>query len=148
MGSSLGSWLIRLLIATVTVVFIYPAIGFACLVIGFTSSWRSGLWMLGSALLMLVILKWESRQFRPARRSGRSTVVQELGQFPGVYDNDASPPPLSDIYYDIAKGLREQECLLDLLNKDAEDTRRHSVNCRCVACSVNTSRESGKAHGA
>lgn len=147
MGSSLGSWLIRLLIATFTAVFIYPAIGFACLVIGFTPSWRSGLLMLGSSLLMLGIVKWEAKQLSSTRRGSRAHEVQQLSRFPGIYDEETSPPPLSDIYYDIAEGLREQEVLINLLNRDADCHQQqmrggHPANCRCVACGK------GEAHGA
>ncbi|SEO52013.1 hypothetical protein [Paenibacillus sp. OV219] len=136
MGRSLVSWLIRLLIATFTVVFIYPAIAFACLVIGFTPSWRSGLLMLGSALLLRVILKWETRKMRPIRRSAGE---QQLSIFPGMYEDEASPPPLSDIYYDIASDMREQERIMNIVNKRNTDIcppgSGHPANCKCQSCS-------------
>ncbi|AZN39749.1 hypothetical protein [Paenibacillus albus] len=132
MGRSLGTWLIRLLITMFTVVFIYPAIAFACLVIGFTPSWRSGLLMLVSALLLRIILKWEMRQMKPMRRSAG---VQQLSHFPGRYEEEASPPPLSDIYYDIASDLREQERIMIIINKRPQGDNGHPANCRCQSCS-------------
>ncbi|QHW31206.1 hypothetical protein GZH47_10275 [Paenibacillus rhizovicinus] len=106
-------------------VFIYPAIVFALLVLGFTSSWKSGTLMLVSALLLRFVLKREAAAIRPgfrksrtrtrARRSRGGPASKALRPFPGVYDHEASPPQLSDIYYDIAAQMKEQEALLAML---------------------------------
>ncbi|SDX73773.1 hypothetical protein [Paenibacillus sp. CF384] len=110
------SLLTKLLILLFTLLFIYPAIVFAMLVLGFTDSWKSGTVMLVSALLLRFILKREVAKLPPIRRMKQ----EQLGSFPGVYTNEESPPQLSDIYYDIAAKLREEEEIVRIVNQMKE----------------------------
>ena len=61
----------RLFILLFTYLFIGPAIIFSVLVLGLTSSWKSGLFMLGSALLLQIIVKLYSMSVHIRRQSGR-----------------------------------------------------------------------------
>ncbi|MFC4810579.1 hypothetical protein [Paenibacillus sp. GCM10023250] len=116
------SLLARLMIFLFTAVFIYPAMLLAFLVLGFTSSWKSGVVMLVSALLLLFVLKREAAALPPAPRGrlrpfGRKRrSVRALSRFPGEYDDrETSPPQLSDIYFDLAARMKEDEELLYIL---------------------------------
>ncbi|MBO7747652.1 hypothetical protein I8J29_26035 [Paenibacillus sp. MWE-103] len=162
------SFLARLLIFLFTAVFIYPAILLAFLVLGFTASWKSGVVMLISALLLLFVLKREAAAL-PAVPRGRMRpfgrkrpAVRALSRFPGEYDREASPPQLSDIYFDLAARMKEDEELLHMLkamdgSPEAGGERRrapvanpgagagagpnvtlrarHAAGCTCAGCS-------------
>ncbi|SFT27793.1 hypothetical protein [Paenibacillus sp. BC26] len=107
------SLLTKLLILLFTLLFIYPAILFAMLVLGFSDSWKSGTVMLVSALLLRFILKREVAKLPPIR----SVKEDRLGSFSGYYNDEESPPQLSDIYYDIAAKLKEQEEIVRIVNQ-------------------------------
>ncbi|NBD23914.1 hypothetical protein [Paenibacillus glycinis] len=139
------SLLTKTLIRLFTAFFVYPAILFACLVLGFTSSWKSGTVMLVSALLLLLVLKREAAAIRPAgvwrttrkRKPRRGTPAgkRPLGYFPDAFDSAACPPQLSEIYSDMAAQLREQETLLALLRTmDGKPGGKHPEGCQCSSC--------------
>ncbi|MBM7566084.1 hypothetical protein [Paenibacillus sacheonensis] len=124
------SFLAKSAIELFLLLFIYPAIGLALLVLGFTSSWKSGTIMLVSALLLRFVLKREAAAIRPMRRGKRwgrrPRGKRQRGQtggnglkdrFPGEFERGVSPPQLSDIYADMAAQLREQEALLAMLRQ-------------------------------
>jgi hypothetical protein len=121
------SFLTRFAIDLFSLLFIYPAIVFAMLVLGFTSSWKSGTLMLVSALLLRFVLKREAAAARTAVRQTRGkSSGRTLNPFPGIYDDQASPPQLSDIYYDMAAHMREQEALLAMIREQEErEDRQH-----------------------
>ena len=102
----------RFFILLFTYLFIGPAIIFSVLVLGLTSSWKSGLFMLGSALLLQIIVKLYSMSIHIRRKSGRGRGRS--------LDDEAPPPPLSEIYFDIFTQHREQELLIgEMMNKES-----------------------------
>ncbi|QHT59612.1 hypothetical protein GXP70_06365 [Paenibacillus lycopersici] len=119
------SFLTRFTIELFLLLFVYPAIGFALLVLGFTSSWKSGTLMLVSALLLRFALKREAAASRPGFRASRSRGTRRSASrsakqpngFGGFYDQGSAPPQLSDIYQDMATQMREQEALLKIIRE-------------------------------
>ncbi|RAP75017.1 hypothetical protein [Paenibacillus montanisoli] len=130
-------WLARLLLSLFTLLFIYPAILFAVLVLGFTDAWKPAAVMLASALLLRIILQREVARIQPARKPVRKAKPskRQQGSFPGLYNEDGEPPPqLSDIYFDLATHLREQEEILRIIKEQNRDGGHHAEGCPCGAC--------------
>jgi hypothetical protein len=118
----------RLFILLFTYLFIGPAIIFSVLVLGLTSSWKSGLFMLGSALVLQIIVKLYSMSIHIRRKSRRGR---------GRSLDDEAPPPLSEIYFDIFTQHREQELLIGELMKHRTDTAQDNsqpAESRCQFC--------------
>ncbi|WP_308638053.1 hypothetical protein [Paenibacillus silvisoli] len=110
------SWLAKLVLSLFKLLFIYPAILFAILVLGFTDAWKSGVVMLVSALLIRLLLRRDT--FISARPVGKAKPKQP-GGFPGFYnEGGTSPPQLSDIYFDLASHLKEQEEIIRIIRED------------------------------
>ncbi len=118
----------RLFLLLFTYLFIGPAIIFSVLILGLTSSWKSGLFMLGSALLLQIIVKLYSMSIYIRRKSGRG---REL------YLDGEAPPPLSEIYFDIFTQHREQELLIGEMMEQRIGTvqdNSQSAESRCQYC--------------
>lgn len=104
---SIKEMLSNLFLFLFTHLFIYPAIIFSILILGLTTSWRSGLSMLISALMLKIIVKFYSRNKHvyPSKSKRDPRILSETSIYYEV------PPPLSEIYYEVTVQQREQDLL-------------------------------------
>ncbi|MFC5649896.1 hypothetical protein ACFPYJ_12345 [Paenibacillus solisilvae] len=110
-------FLSRFLMLLFTSLFICPAIIFSVLVLGLTSSWKSGAFMLGTALLLQLTVKLYSINLLIHRNKERERrfTLESLG-------NNEVPPPLSEIYLELLSQQREQELIVGKIVDQGTDT--------------------------
>ncbi|XEC92988.1 hypothetical protein AB6A23_16545 [Paenibacillus tarimensis] len=94
----------KLCILLFNYIFIYPAIILSLLVLGLTSSWKSGVVMLVSALLLKIVL-WFGSNHRPAHSTGDNGDRVTWTQPPAR----KIPPPLSEIEHEINSRKWEED---------------------------------------
>ncbi|MBW7455514.1 hypothetical protein ACFOLF_25585 [Paenibacillus sepulcri] len=123
------NFLLKPLILLFTCLFIYPAIIFSVLVLGLTSSWKSGIVMLSLALLLLIIVKICSINLPICRTSNRELRIPHD---PPIHETH--PPPLGDIYHEIMFQHHEQELFGKRIEQQTDSALDPNLPDRCLCC--------------
>ena len=97
-----------ILLSLFTYLFIYPAILFAILILGFTTSWSSGISMLTAAIILKIIVYLYSADKHTAQRKSQRDIV-----YSAPFLINKAPPPLNEIDYEVISSQWEEDLFVE-----------------------------------